>query len=90
MFNPRYIVVNQEFGWQIIQGGRRFPGDYSSKTQAIGSAIAFAEQDGNAGRQAEVLVRHEDGRFITEWVFGEDVHADRAAQPPLLTGNGSQ
>ena len=54
MFNPRYIVVNQEFGWQIIQGGRRFPGDYSSKTQAIGSAIAFAEQDGNAGRQAEV------------------------------------
>lgn len=66
MFNPRYIVVNQEFGWRIIQGGRRFPGEYPSKTQAICSAIAFAEQDGNAGRRPAVLVQHEDGRFITE------------------------
>jgi hypothetical protein len=87
MFNPRYIVVNQECGWQIIQGGRRFPGDYSSKTQAIGSAIAFAEQDGNAGRQAEVLVRHEDGRFITEWVFGRDPQPDEAGRP-IVTGKG--
>jgi hypothetical protein len=88
MFNPRYIVVNQEFGWQIIQGGRRFPGDYSSKTQAICSAIAFAEQDGNAGRRAEVLVRHEDGRFLVEWKFGRDSRPDEAARP-IVTGEGA-
>jgi len=88
MFNPRYIVVNQEFGWQIVQGGRRFPGDYASKTQAICSAIAFAEHDGNAGRRAEVLVQHEDGRFSIEWVFGQDPHADDAARP-IVTGKGS-
>jgi hypothetical protein len=88
MFNPRYIVVNQEFGWQIIHGGRRFPGDYSSKTQAICSAIAFAEQDGNAGRRAEVLVRHEDGRFLVEWAFGRDARPDEAARP-IVTGKGA-
>ena len=70
MLNPRYIVVNQESRWKIVQGGRRFPGDYSSKSQALSRAIAFAEQDGNAGRRAAVLVRHEDGRFITEWCSG--------------------
>lgn len=81
MLNPRYIVVNQESRWKIVQGGRRFPGDYPSKTQAVCSAIAFAEQDGNAGRRAAVVVRHEDGRFVTEWVFGQDLRADDAARP---------
>jgi hypothetical protein len=85
MFNARYIVVNQDVGWQIIQEGRLFPGDYSSKTQAMCSAIAFAEHDGNAGRQAEVLVRHEDGRFIMEWVFGRDLCPDEAARPIART-----
>jgi hypothetical protein len=88
MFNPRYIVVNQEFGWQIIQGGRRFAGEYPSKSQAIRSAIAFAERDGNAGRQPEVLVQHEDGRFITEWVFGRHRRPEAAARP-IVTGKGS-
>jgi hypothetical protein len=88
MFNPRYIVVNQEFGWRIVQGGRRFPEDYPSKTQAICSAIAFAEHDGNAGRRAEVLVQHEDGRFVIEWVFGQDPRPDKGARP-IVTGKGS-
>jgi hypothetical protein len=88
MFNPRYIVVNQEFGWRIIQGGRRFPAEYPSKTQAICNAIAFAEQDGNAGRRPEVLVQHEDGRFITEWVFGLHPNPEAAVRP-IVTGKGS-
>jgi hypothetical protein len=87
MLNPRYIVVNQETGWEIVQGGRRFPGTYPSKTQAICSAIALAESDGNAGCRAEVLVRHEDGRFITEWVFGRNAHADEPA--PRIARNHS-
>jgi hypothetical protein len=29
----------------------------------------------------EVLVRHEDNRFITEWVYGLDLHPDEAARP---------
>ena len=89
MLNARYVVVSDKSRWQIVRGGRRFPETYPSKTLAICSAIAYAERDGLAGRRAEVMVRHENGLFITEWAFGEDVHADRAAQVPLLTGNGS-
>ena len=90
MLNLRYVVVSEKSRWQIVRGGRRFPESYASKNLAICSAIAYAESDGLAGRRAEVMVRHENGLFITEWVFGEDVHADRAAQPPLLAGNGSR
>jgi hypothetical protein len=32
--------------------------------------------DGHAGRRAEVLVGHADGRFLTEWIFGRDLHRD--------------
>jgi hypothetical protein len=84
MINLRYVVVSEESRWQIVRGGRRFPETYPSKSQAVCSAIAFAERDGQAGRRAEVMVRHENGLFITEWVFGEDVDADEAAKPLLL------
>src|SRR5262249_36094119 len=87
MLNLPYVVVSEESGWQIVRGGRRFPETYASKTLAICSAIAHAERDGLAGRRAEVVVRHENGLFITEWIFGEDVHAAKAAQPPLIAGN---
>ncbi len=86
MLNLRYVVVSEDSWWRIVRGGRRFPETYPSKTLAICSAIAFAERDGLAGRRAEVMVRHENGLFIKEWVFGEDVHA-RAGQPPLLVSN---
>jgi hypothetical protein len=87
MLNSRYVVVSEESRWQIVRGGRRYPGTYASKTQAVCSAIAFAEMDGLAGRRAEVMVRHEDGHFITEWVYGEDVHPEKSAPPPLLSSH---
>jgi hypothetical protein len=87
MLNLRYVVVSEESRWQIVRGGRRFPETYPSKTLAVCSAIAHAERDGLAGRRAEVMVRHENGLFITEWVFGKDVHATKAVQPPLIAEN---
>jgi hypothetical protein len=87
MLNTRYVVVSQESRWKIVQGGRRFPEAYPSKTQAICRAISFAEQDGDAGRRAEVLVRHEDGHFVTEWVYSQDLHPEKAARPPVLPRN---
>src|SRR5215468_2261703 len=87
MVNSRYVVVSEESRWQIVRGGRRYPETYASKTQAVCSAIAFAERDGLAGRRAEVMVRHEDGHFITEWVYGEDLHRDEKVRPPLLSSD---
>jgi hypothetical protein len=87
MLNSRYVVVSEESRWQIVRGGRRYPETYASKAKAVCSAIAFAEMDGLAGRRAEVMVRHEDGHFITEWVYGEDVHPDKTSPPPLLSSH---
>lgn len=89
MLSSRYVVVSEESRWRIVRGGRRFPETYPSKTQAVCSAIAFAERDGLAGRRAEVMVRHEDGHFITEWVYGEDLHQKKAARLPLLSSDPS-
>jgi hypothetical protein len=81
MHKPRYVVVNIEGEWRIRQAGRHFKEAYPSKAQALCAAIEFAEQDGDEGLTAEVLVRHEDDHFITEWVYGEDPHANNAALP---------
>jgi hypothetical protein len=89
MFNMRYVVVSQESEWKIVKSGRRFPEVYPSKTDAICHAISLAEKDGHAGHRSEVLVGHEDGHFVTEWVYGRDPPADEAARPPLLPRNRS-
>jgi hypothetical protein len=81
MHKPRYVVVNQEGEWHIRQAGRHFSASYPSKSQALCAAIEFAEKEGDQGYSTEVLVRHEDDRFITEWVYGEDARPDKAARP---------
>jgi hypothetical protein len=82
----RYVVVRREDEWEIVQGGRRRSGSYPSQKQALSAAIEFAERDGHAGLRVEVLVRHDDGHFLTEWTFGRGLRPDAAAQP-ILTPN---
>jgi uncharacterized protein DUF2188 len=81
MHNARYIVLYQEGKWKIVRAGRRYSGTYPTKTQAMCAAIEYAEKDGGAGHEAEVLVRHEDGRFMIEWMFGHDLQPDPVARP---------
>ena len=81
MYHLRYVVVRREADWEIVQGGRRFSGAYPSKRQALCAAIEYAERDGRSGRQVEVLVRHEDGHFLTEWIFGTATDPNAAAEP---------
>jgi hypothetical protein len=81
MKHLRYVVVRREGEWRIVQGGRLWSGSYPGKRQALCAAIEFGEQDGRAGRRVEVLVGHEDGHFLTEWIFGRDPRCDDAARP---------
>jgi hypothetical protein len=81
--NLRYVVVRREAEWKIVQGGRRYSDSYSSQRQALCAAIELAQRDGYAGRRVEVLVRQEDGHFLTEWMFGRDLSSDAAR--PMLT-----
>jgi Uncharacterized protein conserved in bacteria (DUF2188) len=84
MQHLRYVVLSQDESWNVIRGHRRLSQSYASKTQAMCAAIEFAERDSASGRRTEVVVRHEDGRFMTEWMFGRDTHAGEAARP-LIT-----
>lgn len=67
----QYFVVNHEGEWKI-KSGYRHSLAYPSKSDAIDAAIELAERDGQAGRDAEVLVQGEDRLFQTEWVYGRD------------------
>ena len=80
MSRSRYVDVNHEGDWQVRNVQRRVASSFPSKAQALCAAIELAEKDGEGGQSPEVLVRHEDDRFITEWVYGEDVHPDDAAR----------
>jgi hypothetical protein len=80
MLRMRYVVMTQARDWVVFQGRRRL-GAFPDKTQATSAAIGLAEDAGTKERPTEVLVRHEDGRFLTEWTFGVDIQADSAARP---------
>jgi hypothetical protein len=56
---------------------------YATKTQAMCAAVEFAEQAGQDRGVGEVLVRHEDGRFLVEWRFGDDPQPTKAARRVL-------
>jgi hypothetical protein len=79
MHKPRYVVINREGEWHIKQAGRRFPGSYASKTQALSAAIECAAKDGDEGHSVDVLVRTEDEHFVTEWTVGRATPASRKA-----------
>jgi hypothetical protein len=81
MRHSKYVVVSRHEGWKIFQAGRSYADLYPTKGQAMGAAIALAERAGHSGRDAEVLVQHEDGHFLTEWVFGQDPNVAKSAQP---------
>jgi hypothetical protein len=82
MHGPRYVVLSQSGEWKILQGTRRYA-SYQTKSDAMCAAIGFAEKDADAGREAEVLVRHEDGRFLLEWMFGHDLQARNGTPIPM-------
>jgi hypothetical protein len=67
----QYFVVQRQEGWGI-RAGYRTTGSYPSKTHALGAAIDFAEKDGMAGREAQVLVQGDDRHFRTAWIYGRD------------------
>ena len=81
MHRQRYVVLCENGGWRIKNVHRHLAVSYSSKAQALSAAIELAEQDGKPGQAPEVLVRHEDERFITEWAYGKDSRMDEAARP---------
>jgi hypothetical protein len=67
----QYFVLLHKDTWRI-RAGYRTTGSYPSKTHAMCAAIDFAEKDGMAGRESQVLVQGDDRHFRTAWIYGRD------------------
>jgi hypothetical protein len=57
-----------------MENSRGIPllGSLSKPREALRAAIDFAERDGQAGREAQVLVQGEDRLFRPAWTYGRD------------------
>ncbi|MBF9196666.1 DUF2188 domain-containing protein [Microvirga terrestris] len=73
MARAQYFVVQQNGKWVIKLGDKHY-GPYGSGTQreAIKVAVDAANASGKDGFDAQVLVHGADGKFRTEWTYGND------------------
>jgi len=80
MHKAQYFVVKHHGEWKI-KVGYRTTGPYADRRQAISAAIDFAEKDGMAGRDAQVLVQGEDRHFRMAWIYGRDPYPVDTMRP---------
>lgn len=75
----QYFVTRDHDQWVVLYEFRHYgPYDDGSKHAALTAAIDSAQQAGQRGFQAEVLVAPDDSDgYQTVWVYGRD------AYPPL-------
>jgi hypothetical protein len=71
MPRAQYFVTKRNGEWKI-RAGYRHSGPYPTQREALQAAIDFAERDGQAGREAQVLVQGEDRLFRPAWTYGRD------------------
>jgi len=71
MPRAQYFVTHQKGEWKI-RVGYRYTRPYASKREALRAAIDFAERDGRAGRDAQVLIQGAGRMFRAAWVYGRD------------------
>jgi len=80
MPRAQYFVTRRNGEWKI-RAGYRYSGPYSTKREALQAAIDFAERDGQAGREAQVLVQGEDRLFRPAWTYGRDPYPIETRAP---------
>jgi hypothetical protein len=71
MSRAQYLVTQRNGEWKI-RAGYRYSGPYPTRQEALQVAIDFAERDGQAGREVQVLVQGEDRLFRPAWTYGRD------------------
>jgi len=92
MPRAQYFVTKRNGEWKI-RAGYRYSGPYPTKRKALQVAIDFAERDGQAGREAQVLVQGEDRLFRPAWTYGRDpypVETRASADSKLAAGSNAK
>ena len=57
--------------WQVTRDGVHI-GTHRTQTEAADHARTRARADHGAGHNAQVHIQRPDGRFRTEWTYGDD------------------
>jgi Uncharacterized protein conserved in bacteria (DUF2188) len=70
MVRVEYYVLNHDGQWKIGFRGKHY-GPYANQSDAVHCAVEAASM--NQG-DAQVLVQGSDGKFRTEWTYGDAAH----------------
>jgi hypothetical protein len=65
----------------LIKTGGRVQGHFADHAQAVAAAIDIAENIGNTGREAEVLVTAESRAYRKLWAYGGDLYPNSLGRP---------
>ncbi len=65
-----YYVLSAVKGWDVKLDEKRW--NYASQALAINAAVAAAKATWSRGTPAQVLVQGQDGKWRTEWTYGQD------------------
>lgn len=69
MARTSYYVVNHSDGWAVKrEGADRASGVFSTQEEAIQRARQLALDN----QPSQVIVQGRDGKFRTEWTYGDD------------------
>lgn len=71
MARTQYVVVQHQGEWKISLNGEHH-GPYATQKLAIRAAVDAAHKEGQAGRDAQVLIQGQNNQFRTEWTYGHD------------------
>jgi hypothetical protein len=77
---PQVYVFRSGDKWMIKTEGR-VQGHFTDHAQALAAAIDIAENIGNTGREAEVLVTAESRAYRKLWVYGRDLYPNSLGRP---------
>jgi hypothetical protein len=85
---PRVHVFRSGDKWMIKSEGR-VQGYFTDHAQAVTAAIDIAENIGNSGREAEVLVTEESRAYRRLWVYGKDLYPNSLGRPKNNRARGT-
>jgi hypothetical protein len=70
MARAHYYVVKNGARWKIRFNDKDY--DYPTQAAAMKAAVDAAHKAGGNGHDAQVLVQGRDGKWQTEWTYGND------------------
>ena len=72
MARQKYYVLKDGSGWKIRYNDRDFK--YATQEAAMSEARKAAIKVHEKGGTSQVLIQGSDGKWQTEWTYGDDPH----------------